>query len=129
ARSGALHIPVYEQQVLRLAEIPLSVRRLGTLAGTEPQAGRAAHDIETRLAALKATYAAAASGRPSVLLQVWNRPIYTVGGRHLMSDALEGCGARHVFADLPGASPEGDPEAGLTRQPETILDAHTPREG
>jgi len=129
ARIGALHIPVYEQQVLRLADIPLSVRRLGTLAGTEPQAGRAAHDIETRLAALKATYAAAASGRPSVLLQVWNRPIYTVGGRHLMSDALEVCGARNVFADLPEASPVVDTEAVFTRNPDIILAAAPPGEG
>ncbi|TLY72045.1 MAG: cobalamin-binding protein [Gammaproteobacteria bacterium] len=129
ARIGALHIPVYEQQVLRLADIPLSVRRLGTLAGTEPHAGRAAHDIETRLAALKATYAAAVSGRPSVLLQVWNRPIYTVGGRHLMSDALEVCGARNVFADLPEASPVVDTEAVFTRNPDIILAAAPPGEG
>ncbi len=38
-------------------------------------------------------------------MQVWNRPIYTVGGRHLMSDALELCGARNVFADLAEAGP------------------------
>ena len=29
-----------------------------------------------------------AAAPPTVLLEVWNRPIYTVGGRHLMSDAL-----------------------------------------
>jgi iron complex transport system substrate-binding protein len=128
-RIGALHIPVYEQQVLRLADIPLSVRRLGALAGTEPEAGRAAHDIEMRLAALKTAYAAAVSGRPSVLLQVWNRPIYTVGGRHLMSDALEVCGARNLFADLPEASPVVDTEAVFTRDPDIILAAAPPGEG
>jgi len=45
-----------------------------------------------------------------VLLQVWNRPIYTVGGQHLMSDALAICGARNVFADLPEAGPVVDTE-------------------
>jgi iron complex transport system substrate-binding protein len=129
ARIAALHIPVYEQQVLRLADIPPSVRRLGTLAGTEPQARRAAHDIEMRLAALKATYAAGASGGPSVLLQVWNRPIYTVGGRHLMSDALTVCGARNVFADLPEAGPVVDTEAVIARNPDIILAAAPPGEG
>src|SRR5205085_12456980 len=87
-----LNIPVHGQQAGRPADIPPSVRRLGALAGTVAAAERAAHDIEARLAALKRTYGAGGAGRaPSVLLQVWNRPIYTVGGRHLMSDALEIC--------------------------------------
>jgi iron complex transport system substrate-binding protein len=128
-RIAALRIPVYEQQVLRLADFPLSLRRLGALAGTEPEAGRAARDIEARLAALKATYAAGAIRGPSVLLQVWNRPIYTVGGRHLMSDALEVCGARNVFADLPEAGPVVDTEAVIARNPDIILAAAPPGEG
>ena len=33
----------------------------------------------------------------SVLLQVWNHPVYTVGRKHLMTDALSYCGARNVF--------------------------------
>ena len=101
---AALHIPIYEQQVLRLADIPAAVRRLGVLAGTSAVADHAAQAIE---AAPDSTHRAPTAGtrarRPSVLLQVWNRPIYTVGGRHLMSDALALCGARNVFADLPEA--------------------------
>src|SRR5207302_1325859 len=80
-----LHIPVYEQQVVRLVDLPVSVRRLGALAGTAAAAERAAHDIEARLAALKRTYGTGGAGRaPAVLLQVWNRPIYTVGGRRVV---------------------------------------------
>ncbi len=125
-----LHIPVYEQQVVRLADLPVSVRRLGALAGTAAAAERAAHDIETRFAALKRTYGAAGAGRaPAVLLQVWNRPIYTVGGRHLMSDALEICGARNVFADLPEAGPLVDTEAVIARDPDIIIAAAPPGEG
>lgn len=128
-RIATLRIPVYEQQVQRLADIPLSVRRLGTLAGTDAAAGRAAQDIERRLAALRSTYAARASRRPSVLLQVWNRPIYTVGGKHLMSDALEICGARNLFADLPEPGPVVDTEAVIARNPDIILAAAPPGEG
>lgn len=129
-RIGALHIPMYEQQVLRLADIPLSLQRLGALAGTEAAARRAAHDIETRLAALRSTYAAGgATGRPTVLLQVWNRPVYTVGGKHLISDALEICGVRNVFADLPEPGPVVDTEAVIARNPDIILAAAPPGEG
>jgi len=129
ARMAGLHIPLYQQQVVRLADIPLSLRRLGALAGTRVTAERAAQDIEARLAALSTTYAAPAGQRPSVLLQVWNRPIYTVGGRHLMSDALELCGARNLFADLPEAGPLVDTEAVIARNPDIILAAAPPGEG
>ncbi len=124
-----LNIPVYEQQVVRLADLPVSVRRLGVLAGTATAAERAAHDIEARLAALTRTYGAGAGKRPTVLLQVWNRPIYTVGGRHLMSDALAICGARNLFADLPEAGPVVDTEAVIGRDPDIIIAAAPPGEG
>jgi iron complex transport system substrate-binding protein len=129
AKIARLHIAIYEQQVVRLAELADSVRRLGALAGTEAIAARAARGIDARLAALKATYGNGDAARPSVLLQVWSRPIYTVGGRHLMSDALEICGARNLFADLPEAGPVVDAEAVIARDPDIIVAAAPPGEG
>jgi iron complex transport system substrate-binding protein len=126
---STLHIPIYEQQVIRLADIPAAVRRLGVLAGTAAAADRAAQAMETRLAALAATYGARTGAPPSVLMQVWNRPIYTVGGRHLMSDALEICGARNVFADLAEAGPIVDTESVIARNPDIIIAAAPSGEG
>jgi ABC-type Fe3+-hydroxamate transport system substrate-binding protein len=59
---------------------------------------------------------------------VWNRPIYTVGGQHLMTDALELCGARNVFADLPEAGPVVGIEAVIGRDPDIIIAAGPPGE-
>jgi iron complex transport system substrate-binding protein len=128
AKIARLNIPIYEQQVVRLADLADSVRRLGVLTGTEAEATRAARDIDARLATLRATYGNGAA-HPSVLLQVWNRPIYTVGGRHLMSDALELCGARNLFVDLPEAGPVVDTEAVIARDPDIIVAAAPPGEG
>jgi iron complex transport system substrate-binding protein len=130
AKISALGIPVYDQQVVRLADLPASLRRLGVLATTQPAADRAASDLESRFEALRRTYAGSASARqPTVLLQVWNRPIYTIGGRHLMSDALALCGARNVFADLTEPSPLVGVEAVIARNPDIILVASPPGEG
>lgn len=126
-----LGIPLYQQQASRLAELAPSVRRLGVLAGTEVAASQAARAIDTRLAALEREYAAGAWGagrHPTVLLQVWNRPIYTIGGQHLMSDALALCGARNVFADLPEPGPVVDVEAVIARDPDIIIAAGPPGE-
>jgi iron complex transport system substrate-binding protein len=131
AKIAALGIPLYQQQVARLADLPGSLRRLGALTGTQVVAEQAADALEARLRALEHTYSAAAAEghRPTVLLQVWNRPIYTIGGRHLMSDALALCGARNVFADLPEPGPLVDTEAVIARNPDIILAAAPPGEG
>lgn len=125
-----LGIPLYQQEARRLADLAPSIRRLGALAGTVPQAEVTARAIEARLAALERTYAGAEgeARHPSVLLEVWNRPIYTVGGRHLMTDALELCGARNVFADLPEPGPVVDIEAVIARDPDIIIAAGPPGE-
>lgn len=130
AKIARLGIPVYEQETRRLADLAPSIRRLGALAGTPREAEAAARGIEARLAALERTYAGGAdTGRhPTVLLEVWNRPIYTVGGRQLMSDALALCGARNVFADLPEAGPAVDIEAVIARDPDIIIAAGPPGE-
>jgi len=133
AKIASLGVPLYQQQVVRLADLPDSVRRLGALAGTPAAAEREARALEARLGALQQRYvdpaAHAARPRPTVLLQVWNRPIYTIGGRHLMSDALDLCGARNVFADLPEPSPLVDVEAVIARNPDIIVVAAPPGEG
>ena len=124
AKIAALGIPLYQQQVARLSDLPGSLRRLGVLAGTAAVA-------ESAATALERTYGAATAvgPRPTVLLQVWNRPIYTVGGRHLMSDALELCGARNLFADLTEPGPIVDTEAVIARNPDIILAAAPRGEG
>lgn len=133
AKIAALGVPLYQQQVVRLADLPGSVRRIGVLTGTQAVAEREARELEARLGALEQRYAPGArhSGapRPTVLLQVWNRPIYTIGGHHLMSDALSLCGARNLFADLPEPSPLVDIEAVIARNPDIIVAAAPPGEG
>jgi iron complex transport system substrate-binding protein len=127
---ASLGMPIYEQQVTRLTDLAPSLRRLGELTGTQHEANKAAATLEARLNELERTYGAAAgAGRPSVLLQVWNRPIYTIGGRQLMSDALNVCGARNIFADLPEAAPLIDTESVIARNPDIIVVAAPPGEG
>jgi iron complex transport system substrate-binding protein len=125
-RIARLGIPVYRERVRRLAELPASIRRLGELAGTHQAAERVARDIDMRLAALTARYARA---KPvTVLLQIWNRPIYTVGGAQPMSDALRVCGARNVFGDLRDVAAAIGTEAVIARNPDLIIALGSPRE-
>lgn len=123
---GQLGIPIYRQQVNRLDDLPASLRRLGALAADRAVAERAARNLEEELTRLGHEYGGGT--HPTVLLEVWNRPIYTVGGRHLMSDALRLCGARNVFGDLPELGPVIDTEAVIARNPDIIVAAAPPGE-
>jgi iron complex transport system substrate-binding protein len=123
-RLRSMGIPVYQVHVTRLADMPDSLQRLGELAGTAAVAVRKAAELRAELEALSARYRARAPLR--VLYQIWDRPIYTIGGRHVISDALRLCGATNIFADLGTAAPAVTREATLLRDPELIL-ASAPR--
>jgi iron complex transport system substrate-binding protein len=123
-RIRALGIPVYQVHVTRLAQMPESLRRLGSLAGTEAVADRKAGELTAELAALDTRYRNRAPIR--VLYQIWDRPIYTIGGRHVIADALTLCGAVNVFADLGTAAPAVTREAAVLRNPELILASAPP---
>lgn len=56
-----------------------------------------------------------------VFYQVWDRPLYTVGGGQIISDALSVCGAQNVFSDLTLPAPQVSLEAVLQRDPQVII--------
>jgi iron complex transport system substrate-binding protein len=127
AQLQRLGFTLYGQQVNRLAELGASLRRLGSMAGTASAAQQRADRIDEQLAQLRERYAK----RPAltVLLETWNQPLYTVGSRQLMSDALSVCGAVNVFGDLAQLSPAVQTEAVITRDPQLIIAAAPPGGG
>jgi iron complex transport system substrate-binding protein len=127
AKMAALGIPLYRQQVNSLDDLAPSVRRLGLLAGTSAVAEPAARELEDRIARVRREYAN--SHPPSVLLEVWNHPIYTIGGTQLLSDALAACGARNAFSDLRVLAPAINTEAVIARDPDVIVVAPPPGKG
>jgi iron complex transport system substrate-binding protein len=137
AKIARLGIPIYRQQVNRLADLPESLRRLGALTSDESVAEQAARALSAELARITREYgggrrsvgAPTTGALPTVLLEVWNRPLYTVGGGHLMSDALTVCGVRNVFGDLKELGPVIDTEAVIARNPDIIVAAAPPAEG
>jgi iron complex transport system substrate-binding protein len=118
-RLRQLGIPVYQVHVTSLAGMPESLRRLGALAGTPETANRKAEELRIELDRLGARYRDRAPIR--VLYQIWDRPIYTIGGRHVISDALKLCGAVNIFGELGTAAPSVTREAALLRDPEMIV--------
>ncbi|KAB0637420.1 cobalamin-binding protein, partial [Burkholderia territorii] len=115
----ALHIPLFFSEPKHLDDVATSLRRLGTLLGTEPVADAAATSFSRDIAALRARYAA----RPPVTMffQVWDRPLTTLNGTHLFNEVIALCGGRNVFAALKPLAPTVTDEAVLAANPEAIV--------
>jgi iron complex transport system substrate-binding protein len=115
-----LKLNVYYVSVRTLGDIPQSVRRLGVLAGTSSVADQAARSMESKIAALPKK---SPSGRRplDVFFMIWDVPLYTVGSRNVVSDALRHCGARNLYDDIDYPSPIVEFEDIKKRNPDVIL--------
>jgi iron complex transport system substrate-binding protein len=122
-----LNLPLYVTDQHHLDDIGATILDFGRLAGTEAVAETAARRFETELDELRARYAE--RPRLKVFYQVWDRPLYTLSGRQVVSEVLSLCGGDNVFADLSTLAPAVDREAVLARNPDVILIAAIGAEG
>ena len=115
---AALGLPLYYQQPRNLESIADSLERFGVLADTSALAAPAAARYRERLAALAARYRGSAP--VGVFHQVWDRPLMTVGGTHLISQVIALCGGRNIFEALATLAPVVSAEAVLDADPQVI---------
>jgi iron complex transport system substrate-binding protein len=118
-RIAALGIPVFRSEPRELEDIARTLETLGRLAGTDSAATIAARAFRARVAAIARAHA----DRPPVRVfyQVWDRPLITVNGDHVISKVIRLCGGENVMAELPALAPEIDRERVLRADPEVIV--------
>jgi iron complex transport system substrate-binding protein len=115
----ALGIPMFYSEPRKLDDIAASLQKMGKLMGTEAVAEPAAAALRKELGALRAKYAS----RPPVRMfyQVWDKPLYTLNGAHIVSDAIRACNGVNIFAPLKVTAPIVSVEAVLQEDPEAIF--------
>ncbi|MFD1678495.1 cobalamin-binding protein [Pseudomonas rhodesiae] len=119
AQLQRLNIPVYVAEPHNLEQLTTQVQAIAERLGRADAGRQLAERLRQRLAELRQRYRRAEPFR--VFYQVWNSPLYTVGGGQIISDALTVCGARNVFDDLKLPAPQVSIESVLQRNPELIL--------
>ena len=112
-------LPVFQSDPHTLENIPENVLRLGQLMGTEAEAKAAAVQLRQQLSSLRARYAK----RPPVrtFYQVWDKPLYTLSGKHIITDALRLCGGENIFDKLATTAPTVSVESVLQADPEVVI--------
>ncbi len=113
------NIPIFLSEPRRLDDIATNLERLGALAGVVSSADAASAEFRARLTQLRVNY----SGKTpvTVFYQVWDRPLITLNGQHMISAVLELCGGKNLFAALPVLAPEVGIESVITADPQVII--------
>lgn len=114
-----LGIPLFHSEPKKLDAIADSLLRLGQLMGTDTAAQAAAADLRQQLAALEKQYSHRSTVR--MFYQVWDKPLYTLNGTHIVGDAIRLCGGENIFANLKVTAPVVSVEGVLQEDPEAIF--------
>ncbi len=118
-RLRRLGLTVFVSAPRRFSDIASSLRRLGVLVGRAARGRRLARRFRHATAAIRRRWS---TRRPvTVFFEIWNRPLMTVGGRDIISQAIRLCGGRNVFYALHPLAPRVSIEAVLARNPRAIV--------
>ncbi len=118
-RIKSLGYTVYLDEPRRLEDIANAISRFGTLAGTGEVAEAAAKDFTMRLNRLRDSYSNLESVK--VFYEIWNEPLTTLNGDHLISDIIQMCGGRNVFEAAIPIAPVVSTESVLSADPQLIV--------
>ena len=126
-RLATLKLPTYAHEARALADISRGLRDLGTLTGQASDASQRADAFDRAVDTLRARHLG--QRRLRVFYQVWPQPLITLNGEHLISQALDVCGADNVFAAQRLLTPTVTEEAVLLADPDAIVTGWIPAYG
>lgn len=117
-RLEAMGIEVRRYDPQTLAQIDAMTVELGNVLGREERAAALSSSFRSEL---RRSAGRAGAQSPTVFVQLWDDPIFTIAGEQLLSDALRHCGAKNLFHSLPGLAPQVSVESVLAADPELII--------
>ena len=118
-RLDSLGLNVYVNEPRKLDHIPTTLHKIGRLIGREVEAITVAKQFHASLESIQQKYSNVR--RVAVYYQIWQSPLITFGGDHLVSDVLRFCGAENIFTDVKPLVPRVGVESVLAADPEVII--------
>jgi len=100
-------------------DIAKTIQRFGELAGTEKIAIKSSEDFINHYQELIKRYSN--KDKVKVFYQIWNKPLMTISGKHLISNIINLCGGVNIFSDLKTLTPNVSVEAVVTSNAEVIV--------
>ena len=114
-----LGIPVFVVETRQMEAIPSLFRRFGQLTGQGETAELRAQEFSQRLKTLRA----AQTGKSMIraFYQIWDEPLITLNGKHMISDVIGLCGGQNIFADAAPLVPYVNIESVVAADPQVIV--------
>tara|TARA_B110000879_G_scaffold107664_1_gene144705 strand:- start:2274 stop:3155 length:882 start_codon:yes stop_codon:yes gene_type:complete len=114
-----LGIPVFVVETAEIGEVPNLFRRFGALSGQDKTAEQRALEFTERLKKLRMANAKKSSVR--TFYQIWDEPLITLNGKHMVSSVIELCGGVNIFADAIPLVPYVNIESIVAADPQVII--------
>jgi len=96
-----------------------NLRYIGDIFDVSEKSRRITSSLSMKAAALRSSNH---SLKRNVFVSVWNQPIFTIGGSHLINDGLNFCGAKNIAAGYPFISGVFSPEQVLLSGADFVLE-------
>ena len=120
AKLQSLGIPVRILSSNRLVDLHQEIVEGGGLVGTELIATESAGVIFSRI--LKLSRHQSKDHQKKIFIQIWDKPIFAIGRKHLINEGLQLCGAVNVGASYPFVAGAVSMEAVVLSGADSILD-------
>jgi len=118
-RLQQLGLRVFVLEPRRMHDIPNIILRLGMLTGHGASARQQSNEFVARVQKLQQQFS---NREPvSVFYQIWNDPLITLNGEHLVSDVINLCGGKNIFADAAPLVPYVSMESVVAASPDVIV--------
>jgi ABC-type Fe3+-hydroxamate transport system substrate-binding protein len=111
---------LYVADALTPEAIADDIEALGILSGNETVAHVTAQRYRTRLKEITVFHHDVQTPL-SVFYQLWEPPLYTVGGGSLIDQAITRCGGRNIFSAITAPAPVVLREAVIAARPQMIV--------
>ena len=115
----SLGLTVFMSEPRYPEDIAKTIQRFGVLAGTNDIAAKSSKDFIQHYELLKKRFSN--KEKVKVFYQIWNKPLMTISGQHLISDIITLCGGENVFADLKILTPRISLEYVLASKADVIV--------
>ncbi len=114
-----LGLTVFINEPRSIEDVANSIERLGKLTATETPANRFSENFRRHYRHLQKTYQNRRKVR--MFYQIWNDPLMTINGQHLISAVMRLCGAKNIFRNMSSLSASVSVESVIAAKPEIII--------
>lgn len=114
-----LGLTVYVDDPRKIQDIADAIEDYGRMVDNMREAIELAQEFRLRYRDIRQSYADRAKLRG--FYQVWNKPLITINGQHLITDVMRICGVENMYADMSSLAPRIDIESVIEKDPQIII--------